>query len=114
LDLLRLDAARAQAPRTAAAWVGHGPAGTGLEGERLRHPLCAEVADERVVVALGGVGEAVEQAMHALKHGARTGEARARKQRGAQARLRSPAGMHSLGPGAFRQILDDAARHRAD
>jgi len=55
--------------------------------------------------------EAVEQAVHALEHGARAAEALAAEQRGADAGLRRPAGVHALGPGALRQIFDDAGRH---
>src|SRR3954452_4417605 len=40
-------------------------------------------------------------------------EAGARQQSRAQPGLRRPAGVHALGPGAFGQILDDAARHAA-
>ena len=57
--------------------------------------------------------ETVEQAVHALEHRARPDKAGARKQRRAQAGLRGPAGMQPLGPGAFGEIFDDAARHAA-
>ena len=52
--------------------------------------------------------------MRAFEHGARAEEARAREIGGADARLRGPAGMQSLGPRALGEILDDAARERAD
>ena len=51
--------------------------------------------------------------MHALEHGARTDEPCPRQQRRADARLRRPAGMQPLGPGALGQIFDDAAGHAA-
>ena len=51
--------------------------------------------------------------MHALEHGARADEPAARQQRRADARLRRPAGMQPLGPGAFGEIFDDAAGHAA-
>ena len=74
---------------------------------------CAEIAGQRGVVALRRVRKAVEQPVHALEHCARTDKARTREQRRAQARLRCPAGMQPLGPGAFGQIFDDAAGHAA-
>ena len=80
---------------------------------RLGDPALTEITDQRVVVAVGRVREAVEQTMRALEHGARSGEARTRHQGGAQARLRCPAGVHALGPRPFGEIFDDAARHDA-
>src|SRR5260370_336575 len=50
---------------------------------------------------------------YGLKDGAGTDESRASEQRGAQARLRRPARMQALGPGAFGKVLDDPARHAA-
>ena len=73
----------------------------------------AEIADQRLVVAFGRVREAVEQPVHALEHGARTDKAFARQQRRANARLRRPARMQPLGPGALGEIFDDAAGHAA-
>ena len=104
---------RRQPPRAVDVGMRHGPARIGLEGQRLGHPARAEIAEQRAVVAVRRVRETVEQAVRALEHRARAREARARQQRGAQARLRRPAGMHALGPGAFGQIFDDAARHAA-
>ncbi len=78
-----------------------------------RNPTRAEVADERVVIALGGVGEAVEQAVGPLEHGARPDKAVLRQERRAQARLRRPARMHALGPGALGEVFDDAGGHAA-
>ena len=89
------------------------PHGYGLKASvsvTQRSPKSPAIAVE---VARRRVGEAVEQAVRALEHGARSAEARACQQRRAHAGLRRPAGMHALGPGAFRQIFDDAARHRA-
>ena len=51
--------------------------------------------------------------MHALEHGARTDKPCPRQQRRANARLRRPAGMQPLGPGALGEIFDDAAGHAA-
>ncbi len=68
---------------------------------------------ERGVVALRGVGEAVKQSVHAFEHRARPEKTAARQQRGADAGLRRPAGMHALGPGAFGQIFDDAGGEAA-
>ena len=50
--------------------------------------------------------------MHAFEHGARSGKTGAAEQRRAHARLRRPAGMQPLGPGALGEIFDDAAGHR--
>ena len=112
-DILRLDAARAEPPRAIDIGLRHGPAGIGLEGERVGDPARAEIAGQRGVVALRRMREAVEQAVHAFEHGARTDEPGARKQRRAQAGLRGPARVHPLGPGTLGEIFDDAARHAA-
>src|SRR5438093_11688348 len=100
LDLVSLDALGGKPARAIDVGVRHGPAGIGLERERLGHPALAEIAGDRVVVALGGVGKAVKEAVHTLEHGARTNEARAPEQGRAQPRLRRPARVKALGPGA--------------
>ena len=51
--------------------------------------------------------------MLAFQHGTRAEKPFAPQQRRPDARLRGPAGMHPLCPAAFRQIFDDARRHRA-
>ena len=99
-DVVGFDA-RAEPPRAVDIRMRHGPARIGLERQRLRHPARAEIAGQRVVVALGGAREAVKEAMHAFEHGARPGKAGAAEQRRAHARLRRPAGMQPLGPGAL-------------
>jgi hypothetical protein len=53
--------------------------------------------------------EAVEQAVRAFEHGARPEKSRFPDPRRRNRRLRRPAGMQPLGPGAFREILDDPA-----
>ena len=103
----------ASAARAVDIGMRHGSARIRLEGERLRHPAGAEIAGERGIVARARAGEAVEQAVRAFEHGARADKAGAPEQRGAQARLRRPARMQPLGPGAFGEIFDDAAGHRA-
>ena len=55
----------------------------------------------------------MEEAVLALEQRARAGEARLRHARGAIARLRRPARMHALGPGAFGEVFDDARGHAA-
>src|SRR5262249_17464498 len=74
----------------------------------------AEIAGQRIVVAGGGAGEAVEQAVHAFEYGARPEETRAGEPRRPQPGLRRPARMQALGPGALREIFDDAAGHGTD
>src|ERR1051326_2824472 len=106
--VVRLDATCAEPPCAIDVGMRHGPAGIELEGERLADPARAEVAGHGIEVALGGVGEAVKEAVRGLQHRARPGEAGARQQGGAHARLRGPTGMHALGPGAFGEIFDDA------
>src|SRR5512132_3042608 len=113
LDLLRLDPARRQPSRAVDIGMRHRSAWIRFEGERLRHPMRTEIADERVVIARRGMGEAMEQAMHALEYGARAEKTLASQQRRAHARLRRPARMEPLGPGPLGEILDDAAGHRA-
>ena len=107
------DAARREPPGAVDIGMRHGSARIRLEGERLGEPLAAEIAEERVVIALGCVGEPMEQAVGPLEHGARTTKAVLRHQGGAQTRLRRPAGMHAFGPGALGKIFDDAGRHAA-
>ena len=112
-DVVGRDAARSQAQSAIDVGLDHGAAGVGLEGQRLREPALTEAVDERGVVALACVGEAVEQTVHALEDGARTREAGAGEERGAQTRLRGPACVQALGGAAVGQVFDDAARHRA-
>src|SRR5215467_10408765 len=52
--------------------------------------------------------------MHAFKYGAGPEETCAREPRRAQPGLRRPARMQALGPGALREIFDDAAGHGTD
>ena len=112
-DVVGLDAARGQPSGAIDVRLRHGSAGVRLERQRVRHPAGAEIARQRLVVAMGGVGKTVEQPMHALEHRARADKSLPRQQRGANARLRRPAGMQPLGPGAFGEIFDDAAGHAA-
>src|SRR5262245_46752367 len=114
LDLLRLDAAGGEPPRAVDVGMRHRPAGIRFERERRRQPACAEIAGQRIVVAGGGVGEAVEKAVHAFEYGARAEETRAGEPRRAQPGLRRPARMQALGPRALREIFDDAAGHGTD
>ena len=55
----------------------------------------------------------MKQPVYPFEHGARTDKALPRQQRRADAGLRRPAGVQPLGPGAFGEIFDDAARHAA-
>ena len=55
----------------------------------------------------------MKEAVLAVEQRARAGEARLRHARGAIARLRRPARMHALGPGAFGEVFDDARGHAA-
>jgi hypothetical protein len=59
----------------------HGPTGIRLECERFRHPFFSEIADERIVVALRRVREAVEKPVHAFEYRARPKEVAAGEQR---------------------------------
>ena len=102
-----------QTTRAVDIGVHHRPARIRLERQRLHHPALAETVEQRAIVAIARVREAVEQPVHAFEHRARTREAGARQQRRPQAGLRGPARMHALGPAAVGQVLDDAARHRA-
>ena len=61
----------------------------------------------------GRDAEGVEEAVLALQHRAGPEKALAPEQRRAQARLRRPAGMQTLGPGALGEVLDDAGRQAA-
>ncbi len=91
----------------------HGAAGIALEGERLAHPALAEAVEEPAPLAVPRAGEAVEAAVRALEDALGAEEARTRQQRRGEARLRRPAGVEPLRPGAVGEIFDDAARHAA-
>src|SRR4029078_10437050 len=91
-----------------------GPAAVGLERDAVRHPFLAEAVGEPGPVAFRTAREGVVEAVRALEHRARPDEAVAREVDGADAGLRRPAGVQALGPRALREVLDDAARHRAD
>jgi hypothetical protein len=58
--------------------------------------------------------EGVKGAVLALEDRAGAQEAALGQTRRTPARARGPAGMHALGPGALRQVLDDARGHGAD
>src|SRR5258708_34154085 len=88
--------------------MGHRPTRVGFESERRADPPLAEIADERVVIALGGVGEAVEKTMRAFEHSARASETMLCHQGGAHSRLRRPTCMHALGLAALGKLFDDA------
>ena len=112
-NFLGFDAARGQPARTIDIGLRHGPAWIRLERQRVRHPARAEIAGQRVVIALRGMCKAMEQPVHALEHRAWSEKPCPRQERRADTRLRRPSGMHPLGPGAFREIFDDAAGHAA-
>ena len=52
-----------------------------LEGQRVRHPARAEIAGQRGVIALRGVREAMEQAVHPSNTVARANEPCPRQER---------------------------------
>src|SRR5439155_14735418 len=110
-DLADVDALR-EAPRAVDVGLGHGSAGVGLERDAAGDPALTEALDELRPVALLCMRERLVQAMGSLQHGARADEACAREIRRADAGLRRPAGVQALGPGAFGEIFDDAARER--
>src|SRR6266516_1051259 len=112
-DLAGRHAARVKPARTVDVRMDHGAARIRLEGERPQYPAFPEIAAQRRVLAADRLCEAVEEAVNAFEHRARTEKSRAPQQRRAQARLRRPARMQPLGPGAFGQRLDDPARHAA-
>jgi hypothetical protein len=85
-----------------------------LKASVCRQPARAEIAGHRVEVALGGVGEAVEEAVRA-SNTVRGPEKPARANSAARMPdcAAQPACM-PLGPGALGEIFDDARGHRAD
>ena len=89
--------------------MDHRPARVGFERHRFHHPLAAEAAGQRREIAVGGVGEAEEEAVRSLEHRSRADETAAGQQRRANAGLRGPAGVQPFRPRALGQILDDAA-----
>src|SRR6516165_2344861 len=112
-DLLRLDAAGSEPPRAVDVGMRHRPAGIRFERERRRHPACAEVAGERIVVPGGGAGEAVEQSVHAFEYGARpeetgTGEPR-RAQPGCRRLVQAPSARYSMMPPAMEPTMPSAS-----
>src|SRR3954454_5570436 len=104
IDLFR------QPPRAIHIGLGHGAAGVGLERDAVCYPFLAESIRKLRPVALRAAGKGVIEAMRALEHRAGADEAVAREIAGPDARLRRPARMQPLRPGALGQILDDAAR----
>ena len=75
--------------------------------------MFAEINSHRVEIAFRGVGEAVEQAVHAFEH--RRGPEKPAVRATPRATLTAPPSrVHAFGPCAFRQIFDDARCHRAD
>src|SRR5262249_16240413 len=89
----------------------HRPAGIWLGWKGLGYPARTQNPREGAMGGLGGMGEAVEESMAALEHGARPDESAPREQRCADTGLCRPSGMQSFRPGALRQVLDDARRH---
>src|SRR3954464_10299510 len=87
-------------PRPAHIGLGHGAAGVGLERDAVRHPFLAEPIRKLRPVALRAAGKGVIEAMRALEHRARANEAVACEIAGPDARLRRPARMQPLRPGA--------------
>src|SRR4249919_636339 len=101
LHIAGLDAAGRESFCAIDVRMRHGPAGIGLECKRLGYPTRTEIASEGAVVTLRCMGEAVEQSMDTLEHGARPKESAARQQRRADAGLCRPSGMQSFRPGAL-------------
>ena len=104
LDVAGLDAARGKPLRAIDIGMRHGPAGIRLERERLRHPLLAEIAGERFIVALRRVRKAVEQPVHAFEH-----RARSRKPPRASSAARMPD--CAAQPGCSRFVQAPSARY---
>ena len=90
----------------------HGSAGIGFEDNIVDHPTLAEIFQQQIESRFARGRESMEETMRAFKHGARSQKSAARHQCCAQTRLRRPARMHALGPGAFCQIFDNAGGHR--
>src|SRR5438067_148976 len=112
VDVARRDAL-AQPARTVDVRLDHRPARVRLECQGRRHPLLAESVEERAVVPFARPGEPVEEAVRPLEDRARSAESGPPEERRAQSGLRRPAGVQPLRPGPFREVLDDAARHRS-
>jgi hypothetical protein len=92
-NVVGLDAAHSEPARAIDIGMRHGPARVGLERQRLGHPALAEIADQRLVIAIAGVREGVKEAVHAFERGTRPRESGAAEQRRLDAGLRRPARM---------------------
>ncbi len=78
-DLLGMHAARGQRPCAIDVGLRHRSAGIGFEGQRIGHPLGAEITRQGLVIAFPRVRKAIEQPVHALKYRARSDKAFARQ-----------------------------------
>ena len=108
------DATRRQAARAVDVGMRHGSARVWLERERLDHPAFAEISGQCARSPPPSYARSAwKKPVRALEHRARPDEAVPCQQRCAQARLRRPAGMQALGPGALGEIFDDPGRHAA-
>ena len=106
-DVFGGDTAPRQFDRAVDIGLGHGPAGIGLERDRLHHPMRAEAIEQRMKIGRFGRSERLVEAVLAFEHGRRTGEPGLRQQRRANARLRRIARVQPLGPAAIGKIFDD-------
>jgi hypothetical protein len=112
-DLLGPQALGNQPPRAIDVRMRHRPACVRLERDSGAEPYLAGAIDHRAEIAAVRVRERMEESVLALEYRARSGEAFGGQPRRAIARLRRPARMHSLGPCAFGQVLDDPGGHAA-
>ena len=78
-DVLGPEAARGQPSRAVDVGLRHRPAGIGLKRQRVRHPARAEIACQRVIVALSRMREPMKQPMNSLEYRARTDKSRPRQ-----------------------------------
>ena len=95
-DVIRLHALFGQFDRTVHERLRHRPAGVGLERDVFHDPRAPQILTQRVEIRLHRRRKRAIETVRALEHGAWTVEAAAGHQRGADARLRGPSGVHPL------------------
>ena len=111
-DVVGIDALGRQADGAVDEGVDHGAAGVRLEGDPFHQPLLPQTLGEGAVIRRRRRREGAEVVVAALEHGARPVVSGPGEERRAQPRMRRPAGMEPLGPGAVGEIFEYARRQR--
>jgi hypothetical protein len=107
-DVVGRHALAGEADRAVHEGLGHGPAGIGLEGERLEDPALAETVEEAGEIRSLRRREGLVEAVRSLEHGDGPGEAGLGQERGTDAGLRRRTRVEALRRAAVGEVFDDA------